>query len=263
MLLSEIVNTLDEALKPEIAYEWDNVGLLVGDLNLNISKIMVVLELNKKTFEEAKEKSIDLIITHHPIIFKPLKKITSRDEKSEIIMDCIKNNIGIYTAHTNFDMIENGLNDYIANLLELQNQKILSYETSLEYGIGRVGSLNNDMTIEEFSNYVMEKLKLSDIRAVYGGGKIIKKVAVVNGSGIDYINNAKKSDFDVYITGDVKYHEAHDIKERGMNVIDAGHYGTEKHFNEAITNFLKDKLPSEIEFSKSNSMEDPFLVIKS
>ena len=262
MLLSEIVKILDEALKIEIAYEWDNVGLLVGDKEKNINKIMLALEITKETIDEAKKNSIDLIISHHPLIFKALKTITTDHEKSKYIIDAIKNDIAIYSSHTNFDMISDGLNDYVANLLELEDVKSLVYETSQEFGIGRIGKLRSEMNINEFSSYVIKKLNLSDIKVVRGSDESIKKVAVVNGSGIEYWKEAKALGCDIYVTGDVKYHEAQDIKETGMSIIDAGHYGTEKHFNVAMKNFLKDILSEDIEIYTSTSMEDPFLAIQ-
>lgn len=262
MLLSEVVKILDEALKIEIAYEWDNVGLLVGNKEKNIKKIMLTLEITKETIDEAKKNSIDLIISHHPLIFKALKTITTDHEKSKYIIDAIKNDIAIYSSHTNFDMLSGGLNDYVADLLELEDTTALVYETSKEFGIGRIGKLKSEMDINRFSRYVIKKLNLSDIRVVIGSDKNIEKVAVVNGSGIEYWKEAKASGCDIYITGDVKYHEAQDIKETGMNIIDAGHYGTEKYFNVAMKNFLKDILSKDIEIYTSTSMEDPFLAIQ-
>ncbi|MBP2026382.1 dinuclear metal center YbgI/SA1388 family protein [Acetoanaerobium pronyense] len=262
MLLSEIVKILDEALKIEIAYEWDNVGLLVGDKEKNIKKIMLTLEITKETIDEAKKNSIDLIISHHPLIFKALKTITTDHEKSKYIIDAIKNDIAIYSSHTNFDMLSGGLNDYVADLLELEDTTALVYETSQEFGIGRIGKLKTKMDINEFSKYVIKKLNLSDVKIVRGSDKNIEKVGVVNGAGIEYWKEAKALGCDIYITGDVKYHEAQDIKEAGMSIIDAGHFGTEKHFNVAMKNFLRNILSKDIEIYNSTSMEDPFLAIQ-
>lgn len=262
MLLSEIVKILDKVLKVEIAYEWDNVGLLVGDKEKSIEKIMLTLEVTKETIDEAKKNSIDLIISHHPLIFKALKTITTDDEKSKCIIDAIKNDIAIYSSHTNFDMLKGGLNDYVADLLELEDTTALAYETSQDFGIGRIGKLKSRMNISEFSNFVIKKLNLSDIKLVIGMDKTIEKVAVVNGSGIEYWKEAKELGCDIFITGDVKYHEAQDIKEAGMNIIDAGHFGTEKHFNVVMKKILKNTLSKDIEIYTSTSMEDPFLVIQ-
>lgn len=125
MKLKTLTKKIEEKYPLNLAYDWDNVGVLVGDLNEDIKKVMVVLEANEKVIEEAIEKDVDLIITHHPFIFSKLNKIVTTDLKGKLIYKLIKNNIGIYSMHTNFDIAFDGLNDYFVELFNLQNTKIL------------------------------------------------------------------------------------------------------------------------------------------
>ena len=125
MKLKTLTKKIEEKYPLNLAYDWDNVGLLVGDSNQDINKIMVVLEANEKVIDEAIEKNVDLIITHHPFIFSKLNKLVTTDFKGNLIHKLIRNNISIYSMHTNFDIAFDGLNDYFVEILNLQNTKIL------------------------------------------------------------------------------------------------------------------------------------------
>ena len=125
MKLKTLTKKIEEKYPLNLAYDWDNVGLLVGDSNQDINKIMVVLEANEKVIDEAIEKNVDLIITHHPFIFSKLNKLVTTDFKGNLIYKLIRNNISIYSMHTNFDIAFDGLNDYFVEMLNLQNSKIL------------------------------------------------------------------------------------------------------------------------------------------
>ena len=125
MKLKTLTKKIEEKYPLNLAYDWDNVGLLVGDSNQDINKIMVVLEANEKVIDEAIEKNVDLIITHQPFIFSKLNKLVTTDFKGNLIHKLIRNNISIYSMHTNFDIAFDGLNDYFVEILNLQNTKIL------------------------------------------------------------------------------------------------------------------------------------------
>ena len=168
---------------------------------------------------------------------------------------------GIYSGRTNFDIIEGGLNDYISNLLSLNNIKKLAYENSDIDAIGRYGELKEEMSVEEFIMFVKTKLNLSDLRIVDGGNTKIRKVGIVTGSGIEYASNAFEAGCDAYLTGDIKYHDAQDWLGRGMNIFDVGHYGSEIHFKENMLRILRDKLGEEVDFVVSDALKDPFRAV--
>jgi dinuclear metal center YbgI/SA1388 family protein len=125
MNLKSIIKKIENKYPLNLAYEWDNVGLLVGDLNLDIKKILVVLEANEKVINEAVENKVDLIITHHPFIFRKMNKINTNDLKGKLIHKLIKNDISLYSMHTNFDIAFDGLNDYFVELMEFEDSKVL------------------------------------------------------------------------------------------------------------------------------------------
>lgn len=125
MNLKSIIKKIENKYPLNLAYEWDNVGLLVGDLNLDIKKILVVLEANEKVINEAVENKVDLIITHHPFIFRKMNKINTNDLKGKLIHKLIKNDISLYSMHTNFDIAFDGLNDYFMELMEFEDSKVL------------------------------------------------------------------------------------------------------------------------------------------
>ncbi|CEK30316.1 dinuclear metal center protein [[Clostridium] sordellii] len=130
MKLKSLIKQIEKKYPLNLAYDWDNVGLLVGDYENEVKKIMVALEANEKVVNEAIEKEIDLIITHHPFIFSKMKKVTTQDLKGKLIHKLIKNNISIYSMHTNFDIAFDGLNDYFVELLNLKDAKILEKTNS-------------------------------------------------------------------------------------------------------------------------------------
>ena len=242
MQLEQLKVNLDELLKPGLAYDWDNVGLSIGDKSAYVNKVLITLEINEAVVDEAISKDVQLIISHHPLIFRPIKSITNFDDKGNTLLKLIKNSIGVYVAHTNFDIIEGGLNDYISNLLSLNNINKLAYENSDIDAIGRYGELKEEMSIEEFIMFVKTKLNLSDLRIVDGGNSKIRKVGIVTGSGIEYASNAFEAGCDAYLTGDIKYHQAQEAIDLGLVLIDAGHFHTEKIILPKLKKILLEKI---------------------
>lgn len=256
MKLKKISEILDLKLKKEIAESWDNVGLLVGDLNLEVKKVLLSLELTKSVFEMAKEQQVDLIITHHPAIFSGLKTVVS--DNDNLIFELIRNNIALYSAHTNFDAIEDGLNDYVVSLLEGKNSEIIKSDAEI-VGICRTFEFE-ELPMTQFINKVKTKLNIDTLRFTGNLNGMVNKAAIVTGSGADYSEMAFAKGAQVFITGDLKYHYALDLKEKGMNIIDAGHFDTECVFPEAMEAFIKTHILDfkDIEFVKSTVDVNPF-----
>ena len=239
MLLKDLANSLDRITEKDSQYAWDNSGLLVGDLSKKIRKVLVTLEITPDVLQEAEEKDIDLIVSHHPIIFSGKKKLVVGSDTFDVVYELIRLGIAAYATHTNFDMLHNGLNDYFLDVWGVQDREILSDEEGKP--IGRVFSVYGDNTILDIAKHI----------------KDIFKVGVVTGSGIDVLFGSDYKEIDLFITGDVKYHQAHDILQKGKNVIDAGHFGTENIFPDAFLSLVKNKI-TEIEFIKSEMDVNPF-----
>ncbi len=221
MKLKEITAKIEEEFPTETAYEWDNAGLIFGDGESEIKKVMTTLDVTESVAEQAVNWGADLIISHHPLIFSPTKKINNESEIGRILLTAAKNGISIYAAHTNCDVGKNGINARLAEIFELEEVEPLE-----ENGLGRIGNLARDMGLEEFAAYVKNKLATPYVRA--GGGKgSISRVAIGSGACADSIVTARKKGADVMVTADMKYHEMLSAAACGIAVIDAGHYPTE------------------------------------
>ena len=229
--------------KPSLIDTWDNTGFQVGNEDKEIKKILISLDLDSHVLEKAIKEEYDMIITHHPLIFQPIKSITTNSYKEILIYNLIKNNIVAYNAHTNLDQTENGVSHELAKVLGLKNIEVLHYtDLDEQYGYGCVGDIKKIDIID----YVKEIKKNLDIGSlvVYGDTKKkITKVALCGGAGADFIYDAYKSGAHVYITGDIKYHEAQLALEYDLTIIDPGHFHTEKIILPVIKKYLKEKFP--------------------
>lgn len=234
--VKDIIGNLEKKYPKANAESWDNVGLIVGKLNQEVRKVQLSLDTTDKVIENAIKNSADLIITHHPMIFKPVKTITTMDNLGSKIIKLIENNKSLYAMHTNLDSSKDGLNDYILNLLEVENSKVIDVnEFDNEVGIGRLYTLSKEMNIDEYATFVKNSLKIKNIRIISENReKIIKKVALINGSGMSYWRKVKSLGADLFITGDIGYHDALDAKEAGINVFDIGHFESENCFVELL-----------------------------
>ncbi len=213
---------LMEDLTPgKMAADWDNVGLILGRSSSQVKSIMLALDITPEVVRQAVEHKSDLIITHHPPIFVKLGKITDAAWQQELLLTLVENGIAVYSAHTNLDCANNGVNDVLAARLKLRELEALDDAT----GLGRIG-LSDLASLEEFAAFVKKSLK-ADYVAVGNAGKKVRRVAVCGGSGGDLAALALRKGADTLVTGDVKYHHAQNAVFSGLNIIDAGHQATE------------------------------------
>ncbi len=219
--VKEIANLLDELIPQHLAEDWDNVGLLLGRKNKQVKRIMLALDLTKDVVEQAVTKKADMIITHHPAIFKKLRRVVDSDWQQELILTLAEKGIAVYSAHTNLDCVSAGVNDVLAKLLKLEDIDALDSES----GLGRIG-IAKATSLEEFAKQVKNVLK-ADYVTIGDAGKTVQRVAVCGGAGSDLIEIALAKGADTLVTGDVKYHSAQQAVFSGLNIIDAGHQPTE------------------------------------
>ncbi|MFT4412659.1 Nif3-like dinuclear metal center hexameric protein [Fredinandcohnia humi] len=363
----EVIQAFEEFSPKHLALEGDKIGLQIGSLNKPIKKVMIALDVLENVVDEAIAKKVDLIIAHHPPIFRPLKALQTDTASGRIIEKCILNNIAVYAAHTNLDVATGGVNDLLAEALELKDSKILSpsYEEKLNklavyvpkddadkvrnaigaagagfignyshctfntsgigtflptegttpyigevgkleeveeirietifpssfqrrvisamlkahpyeevaydiyplenegnvLGLGRIGYLEKEMSLEEFAKHVKVKLEVEGVRVVGNLTDRVKKVAVLGGDGNKYISQAKRAGADVYVTGDMYYHVAHDAMMMGLNIVDPGHH-IEKVMKQGVADVLTklfSKKKYEVEVFASELKTDPFI----
>jgi dinuclear metal center YbgI/SA1388 family protein len=338
----EIIQLFEQFSPKQYAMEGDKIGLQIGRLNKPVQRVLIALDVLENVVDEAIEKGADLIIAHHPLIFRPLQNITTDKLPGRMIEKLIKHDIAVYAAHTNLDITSEGLNDWLAEALGLENTKVLvpTFETKLKklvvfvpeeqshqvkealgdagagaigkyshclfssqgtgqfkpgegtnpfigrlgeieqvsedrietiypehlerkilqalfkahpyeevaydiyplknkgetLGLGRIGEVQ-ETTLKEFAEFVKKALEVPTVRVVGDLATKVKKVAVLGGDGNKYISAAKFNGADVYITGDLYYHTAHDAMMMGLNVIDPGH-NVEKIMKQGVTQYL-------------------------
>lgn len=218
--------------------EWDNAGFLVGEFRKEVKRAVLCLDVTKAAAEFAADMGADLIISHHPVIFKGIKEL----KKGSALYTCAENNIAVISAHTNFDKAECGINYNLCSILGLQNVEPIENTFIVK------GSLDYEMSIDDFAEFVSEKLMVSGIRYTVTD-KPIKAVAVGGGACEEYIGEAMKC-ADCFLTGDLKYHDMLEASENGFSVISAGHFETESEPFYMLTDKLKAIFP-DVEFIRA------------
>lgn len=244
MRCEDIISRLEELSPPKFAEDWDNVGLLVGRKEKDIDNIYIALDATDEVIDRAITLGADMIITHHPMIFTPVRKVNSDDFVGRRILRLIRHDIALYAMHTNFDVM--GMADAAADELKLKKCSVLSvtYEDDIsKEGFGRIGRLPQVMTLEECAEYVKECFKLEHV-IVYGDmDNMVENAAICPGSGKSMAGDVIKSGAEVYITGDIGHHDGIDLVANGVSVIDAGHFGVEKLFVPYMKEYLTRQFP--------------------
>lgn len=245
MKCSEIIEHLEQLSPLSFAEDWDNVGLLAGRRDKEVQRIYIALDATDEVVDDAVRCGADLLLTHHPLIFHAVRKVTDDDFIGRRIVRLLQADISYYAMHTNFDIM--GMADAAADDMKLENREVLNvtYEDEISReGIGRIGTLPGKMTLLECAEYVKGVFRIPGVR-VYGDEDAeVARVAVCPGSGKSVIADAVKLSADVLITGDIDHHEALDAMAQGLSIIDAGHYGIEKIFIPYMQDYIRRELPS-------------------
>lgn len=228
--VKDIYDFIGEVSPYNLQCSWDNSGLLVGDSEKEINKIGICLDATKETVNSAAISEVDLMVTHHPIIFTAQSSFLSGNPAYE----AASKGISVISAHTCLDCTDGGVNDVLSEILGIKNAVGIPSEECKE-PMARIGDVE-ETTVESFSQTVAEKL--GTFCKVVKGKKTVKKVAVCGGAGFDFFSEAVRMGADTYVTGEVKHHELLIAKDMGINLIVAGHYETEK----PVMLVLKDKL---------------------
>lgn len=365
----QIIELFEQFSPKHYAMEGDPIGLHIGSLNKPVSKVMIALDVLEEVVDEAIENGVELIIAHHPLIYRPLKKIDTTSAAGRIVEKLIKHDIAVYAAHTNLDIAKGGVNDLLAAALQLENTEVLvptsevrlkklvvfvpkeaevkvrealgkagagavgkyshcsfssegtgrflpedgshptigqigqleavsevrietifpktiekkvlsvmfkahpyeevaydiySLDNQTEaLGLGKIGSLIHEMTLREFAEHVKKTLDVKAVRVVGDLNTNVKKVAVLGGDGNKYFQSAKFKGADVYVTGDMYYHTAHDALMLGLNIVDPGH-NVEKVMKQGVATILSDMCLERklaVEFIPSKLNTDPFTFV--
>lgn len=220
---------------------------------------MLTLDIDEIIVEQAVNEQIDLIITHHPFIFSGLKSIDFNTYEGRIIQNLINNNINLYSMHTSFDMADAGVNQKLASKLGIQNYETLKIINQDLSGYGGVSDIN-PVKIEDYAKEVKNNLNALYIKLYCNdSNRVVKRVAFCGGSGSDFINDAIEKKADVYITGDIKYHQAQTALNNNLCIIDAGHFNTEYHSLENVRDVLINTRELHIILIEKNSVKEQII----
>ena len=248
MKLKDIISTLNELAPIQYSESWDNPGLLIGDDEKEISDIYIALDATSDVIEAAHKKNAGLILTHHPLIFHPVRRVSGDNYVGRRIMKIIAYDMALFAMHTDFDVT--CMANEASARLGLIETKVLEPTLSEDFGLGAMGYLKEDLSLKELAEKTKQAFGLENV-AVYGDLEdTIVKVAVLPGSGASGIDSACMEGCDVLVTGDIGHHDGTDALEKGINIIDAGHYGIEKIFTGCLKDYISKTMP------ELNAIED-------
>lgn len=241
MKCNEILQQLEKDFPVNKAYDWDNVGLLAGRDNKDVKKIYIALDATDEAIAEAKSSGADMLLTHHPLIFSPLRKINNQNFIANRIIELIQSDISYYAMHTNYDIVR--MADLASDRLGLVETSPLEPSAwNAEEGLGKIGNISSDsestVRLQDYAQQVKEAFGLTEVKVFGDMNQEIQRVAVLPGSGKSAIEAAIAMGADVLITGDIGHHEGIDASSRGLAIIDAGHYGVEHIFIEDMRKYV-------------------------
>lgn len=240
MTVEQLIEKLDEIFPKSLSEPWDNDGIdVLPDKNAEVTRVLCALDCTSVAIEKAKELGCNVIITHHPLVFKSLGSVSDSDSVGKRVIECIKSGIAVISFHTRLDIVEGGVNDTLADLLCIENT-----ESFIPYG--RIGDVK-EQSFESFASLVasalhIEKSELSLVKA----NADVKRVAIVSGGGKDEINAVVAAGADTFVTGEVTHSAMIDCKELGLNLICATHYATERIIVPVLAEKLRGLAPSEV-----------------
>lgn len=262
MQIKEIIDVVEAFAPLSLQELWDNSGVQVGRVDVEATGVLLALDVTEYAVTEAARMGANLIVSHHPLLFEGLKNITPETAEGRIVMVAIENGITIYSSHTPMDSCAGGINDVIASELGLIDVQVLvPSATDPIVGIGRVGELPHDMTVEQFAMKLQEIFDLRGIKFCASDGATIRRVAICSGGGGSLLENAILSGADSYICGDLKYHDFGRATGR-ISLFDIGHYESEICVTDIFMDIISKKtkkIPTFVLHTLKNSFTRYFL----
>ena len=248
--VNDILHCVETLAPRAMKMDWDNVGLLCGSKSAPVTKVLVALDPFEHVCREAADWGAQVIVTHHPLIFRPLPNVTDQTSIGRAIMMLCCHGINAINAHTNLDQVSGGVNDVLAATLELENVSTLNPRDGI--GLLRCGEVA-EQPLESFLNHVKTRLHCEGLRYVRGG-KPVHKVAVGGGSCADGMLEALAAGCDTFVTSDIKYNQFWDAHDLGLNLIDAGHFHTENPVVAVLAEKIAAAFPEiKVKISESHS----------
>lgn len=222
MTVKKLYDELTAHIPESLREEWDNDGIMCStDLSAEVNNVLVTLDVTEEVVDYAISRNFDLIVSHHPLIFNPIKSVTEEQHISRKLIKLINNNVTVFSFHTRADKVFGGVNDLLAKAIGLVDISPFG-----EGGLGRIGTLPDERSLDEFADDV--KMQLGSDGVKYADAyNSVKRVAVVGGDGKDYVKDALSAGADTYLSGRISYNVMEEAADMGINLVEAGHYYTE------------------------------------
>ncbi|RLB93193.1 MAG: Nif3-like dinuclear metal center hexameric protein [Deltaproteobacteria bacterium] len=278
LTVKKLIDIINGFAPFDLAEDWDNSGLQAGDPDGTIQKIMVSLDVSMAVMEAACDWGADLVLSHHPLQMTPVKSIDFNKMPGSAIGLAAREHISILSAHTNLDKAADGLNDYFAEIMGIDCDESLCPDSIMSdlnkadsdkskeklQGIGRIGDLKSVLSLQNLALHVKERLGLEHLRVIGNLDLQVTRAAICTGSGGSLIDCFLGSSADVYITGDVKYHEARQVEMNHKGLIDVGHFASEVIVVDLLESSLAQALASvgyDIKIQGFKKEKDPFKTV--
>lgn len=254
--VADVVRFMESFAPPALAESWDNTGLLVGDWELPVERMMTCLTITPESAGEAMEQKIDLLIAHHPLPFRAIQKITTETTTGKLLWNLIRHGVGIYSPHTSFDSAAYGINQQIAEGLGLQSIVPLISSPEVPGGTGRLGELPGGMRLGEFLKRVKSFFHLPHVAFVGDVSQMIRRVAIGCGAAGEFLKEAQKYRCDVFLTGETNFHTLLEAKATGIGLVLMTHYASERFACERLAEILREEFPG-VEIGCSEREKNP------
>ncbi len=254
--VSDVAQFLSDFAPPALAESWDNVGLLVGKHEQPLSRVMTCLTITPDSAAEAVAEKADLIVSHHPLPFKPLKRLTGESNEGRLLLEIIGAGIAVFSPHTAFDSASQGINQRLAAGLELTNIAPLVLAEEPDRGAGRFGALRQTISLREVAERVKRLLAIGNAQAVGSLDQPVRSVAVACGSAGEFLLPAHEAGCDCLVTGEVRFHTCLEAEALGVGLVLAGHFASERFAVEQLAGVLAKQFPA-LEVWASKRERDP------
>lgn len=252
MIVRDVLNYVRELAPLELAEDWDNVGLLIGSEDDAISSAMTCLTLTPDVAAEAIRQHAQLIVTHHPVLFRAVKQLTAATSEGRMLLDLIRAGIAVYSPHTSWDSAQSGINRQLAQLLGLRAVQPLRPKSpavteegtvTASIGAGRFGDLPQAMSLGDFVEFSKRQLGVAATQFVGDSEREVRRVGVACGAAAEFIRDAARVGCDVFLTGEARFHSCLEAQTLGIALVIPGHYATERPAMARLAGFLKAQFP--------------------
>ena len=259
--LQDVVTFLREFAPPELAEDWDNVGLLIGDPADEIRSVLTCLTLTPNVAEEAISRGVQLVVTHHPVLFHPVQRLTTETTEGRMLLSLIRAGISVYSPHTSYDSAADGINAQLARLFNLQNilplrsRELLPVETQ-PIGSGRWGSLPKATSLRDLIEHIKPALRVSTVQFVGDLNCPVTKLGIACGAAAEFLRDASLLGCEALLTGEARFHSCLEAEAANIALILPGHFATERPAMEQLAEVLRSRFATLV-VQASDSEYDP------